>query len=237
MIVDSATSVRRPLVLAAVSALLPLGTVLADARADLDSLGAPLATPTLSFTLDEPPTASKTAPAESEPSRALGYGLAGSRWWTVGGAYANDFDNANDFNLHVAFSQFLADELEFAVEAAGWYFDQPGKNTAGISGSMVFRWHFLHAEDYDWTLFGDAGIGLLGGFDEVPDGGTSFNFLPRLGFGLTKALAPGVDGESRGARLMVGLRWHHISNARINGDSDNPARDALMGYIAVTFPF
>lgn len=167
----------------------------------------------------------------AEGRRSTRYGEAGSRWWTVGALHANDFDKANDFNLHGAFSQFLADDFEFAIEAAGWYFDQPGTNTGGVSGSMIFRWHFWHADDYDWSVFGDAGIGLLAAFDDVPDGGTSFNFVPRVGGGFTKAI--GEDG----ARLMVGVRWHHISNARIFGNDRNPARDALAGYVAITFPF
>lgn len=175
--------------------------------------------------------AEKAAATPPEHSRPTRYGEAGSRWWTVGALYANDFDKDNDFNLHGAFSQFLADDFEFAIEAAGWCFDQPGTDTGGVSGSMIFRWHFLHADDYDWSVFADAGIGLLGAFDDVPDGGTSFNFLPRLGGGFTKAL------DNQGTRLMVGVRWHHISNARIFGNDRNPARDSLAGYIAVTFPF
>lgn len=211
------------------------------------SLSEPLVAPTLALRLDDAlareaaaqahPDARPAAHADRADDRAKGYGLAGSRWWTVGGAYANDFNSNNDFNVHAAFSQFIADELEFAVEAAGWYFNQAGQDTGGLSGSMVFRWHFLHADDWDWSVFGDAGIGLLGAFDEVPDGGTNFNFLPRAGLGFTKALDPSVSGESRGARLMVGVRYHHISNARIAGDSRNPARDAVMAYAAVVFPF
>lgn len=199
----------------------------------------PLTISGLSLNLDEAVAreARGPEPSKSDDGRARGYGLAGSRWWTVGGAYANDFKDANDFNVHGAFSQFLADELEFAVEAAAWYFDQPGQDTGGLSGSMVFRWHFAHADDWDWSVFADAGIGLLGAFDEVPDGGTGFDFLPRLGAGFTKALGPSVDGESRGPRLMVGVRWHHISNGRISGDARNPSRDGLMGYAAVVFAF
>jgi hypothetical protein len=102
---------------------------------------------------------------------------------------------------------------------------------------MVFRWHFLHAEDYNWSIFGDAGIGILAGFDEVPDGGTGFNYLPRIGAGFTKAFNDSIDGESRGARWMVGVRYHHISNGRISGDSRNPARDAVCIYAGITFPF
>jgi hypothetical protein len=187
---------------------------------------------------DTPPSAvpAQTAPAGT-PERARGYGQSGSRWWTVGALAANNFHDATDFNVHLAFSQFIADDLEFAVEAAGWYFHQTGDDTGGVSGSMVFRWHFLHAEDYKWSVFGDAGIGILGAFDNVPEGGTGFDFLPRIGGGFTYALDDSVQGESRGSRLMVGVRYHHISNGRISGDTSNPARDAIAVYAALVFPF
>jgi hypothetical protein len=71
----------------------------------------------------------------------------------------------------------------------------------------------------------------------VPDGGTGFDFLPRVGIGFTKAFSDSVDGESRGPRWMVGVRYHHISNGRIASDSRNPARDAVCVYAAITFPF
>lgn len=164
------------------------------------------------------------------------YGTAGSKAWTIGGLYANNFNEASDINLHVAWSNFLADELEFAVEAAGWYFNQPGKDTGGVSGSMVFRWHFAHADDFAWSVFADGGIGILGAFDETPEGGTEFNFLPRVGLGATFRLSD-EDAAGQAPRLMIGARWHHISNARIRGDSDNPARDSLAGYVGIVLPF
>ncbi len=173
----------------------------------------------------------------ADTGRSPAYGRAGSRWWTIGAAVANNFEGDTDTNLHVAFSTFLADDIEFAVEGAGWYFHQTGDDTGGVSGSMVLRWHFLHADDYNWSVFGDAGIGVLFSFDEVPDGGTGFNFLPRIGAGFTKALNDSIDGESRGARFMVGVRYHHISNGRISGDSRNPARDSVCVYAGITFPF
>lgn len=161
------------------------------------------------------------------------YGHAGAQALTFGGLYANNFQDANDFNLHIAYSNFLADDLEFAVELGGWFFNQPGEDTGGISGSMVFRWHFWHADDYDWSVFADVGIGLLGAFDNVPEGGTSFDFLPRAGVGFTKAL----DDSAYAPRLMLGVRWHHISNARIEGNENNPARDSIAVYAAIVFPF
>lgn len=192
----------------------------------------------LDLDLYAPPVQS---PPEPQPESSAGsgdrsraFGRAGSRWWSIGTGYASDFGDDSDINIHGIFSQFIADELEFGVEAAAWYFDQDVQDTGGVSGSMIFRWHFAHDEDFTWSVFGDVGIGLLAGFDEVPAGGTEFNFLPRIGAGYTRAL-DSTDPSS--ARLTLGVRWHHISNARIEGEERNPARDSLMGYIEIQFPF
>ena len=76
---------------------------------------------------------------------------------------------------------------------------------------------------------------VLGSFlftgDDVPPDGTSINFTPRAGMGVTRAL------DDSGTRLMVGVRWAHISNARIEGDGENPSRDSVMGYVGVIWPF
>jgi hypothetical protein len=96
---------------------------------------------------------------------------------------------------------------------------------------MVFRWHLLHDDHFNWTIFGDVGIGLLFSFDDVPTGGTSFGFTPRAGAGFTHRLG---DGETR---LQVGFRYHHISNGRFQGDAQNPSRDSIMLYAGVIFPF
>lgn len=235
------------------AALASAAPALADQRLSLD-LGE-------AFASIQPPAASASEPAPAlEPDiaapadttdpvsldgRERRFGRAGSRWWSIGPGIATNFNDDTDLNLHGIYSTFLADSLEFGVEAAGWYFNQEGQDTGGVSGSMIFRWHFYHwdegfkwgggdkSESYRNTLFFDIGIGLLAAFDDVPDEGTSLNFLPRAGFGYTHAL---TDDEA-GARLTLGLRWHHISNARIEGDESNPARDGLMFYAEIQFPF
>lgn len=180
---------------------------------------------------------SNAGTSANESDRPVAYGVAGSTWLRFGALYASDFSNDNDLNLHVAWSRFLVDDVEFVLEAAGWYFNQEGQDTGGVSGSFLFRWHFWHAEDHRWTVFADVGIGLLAGFDEVPDTGTGFNFLPRAGVGFTRAFNESIDGESRGPRWEIGLRWHHISNGRISGDERNPARDSLAVYAGISIPF
>lgn len=232
---------------ATASAILFTAFLGAPALAD-DALPAPsmegvsfkLNAPAVELSLQPEPEASAPdhpaqAGAETDPDaapRKYRYGDAGSTWLTFGGGAAFSFEGSDrDYNAFAAYSIFLADSLEFSVELGGWYFDQEGPDTGGINGSMIFRWHFWMSESRDWTVYGDVGIGLLGAFDEVPDEGTSFNFTPRAGGGFTHAL------DDEGDRLMVGIRWHHISNGRINSDASNPSRDSIMFYAGIILPF
>ena len=188
-------------------------------------------------------TATKPASdAEASSERSTAYGQSGSRWWTITLSGASNFDDINTASISGAWSQFIADDFEFAIEASLWYLNQDkndngdGVDTGGVSGSFLLRWHFVHGDDYSWSVFADAGIGLLGTFSNFPEGGTGFNFIPRLGMGATFDL-DSEDGADHGARLMVGLRWQHISNGRIEGDNDNPAFDGLCAYAALVIPF
>jgi len=188
------------------------------------------ALPSGRFAYPEPP-ATETSDLErsSHEKSAAQFGDAGSCWWAVGGNASWAPNGSTDTGPYFAFSYFMARDVEFAGEADLWYFNQPGDNAGGLSASMVFRWHFVNTGA--WTVYIDAGIGVLGATDEVPDGGTSFDFMPRAGGGFTTRLT------DDGMRLQVGLRWHHISNARIFGDSNNPGRDQPLVYVGLIFPF
>jgi len=178
------------------------------------------------------PPADETEPAKPDsPARpeVMRFGVAGSRWWTIGAGIADDFDESTDFNLFGAYSYFLETDIEFASELGLWYFDQEVQAAAGVNLTAVFRWHFINTQD--WTVYTDAGIGIVVSTEEVPSGGTEFNFTPRAGVGFTKELT------QSGVRLQVGLRWAHISNGRIKGNEDNPARDSAMIYFGVIIPF
>lgn len=166
---------------------------------------------------------------EPTPPPPARFGDAGSRWWTVGAGFANDLHESTDINLHGAYGYFLIEHVEFSLELAAWHFEQRGDDALGINPAMLFRWHFVNEDP--WSVFVDAGIGLLFTNDNVPEGGTSADFTPRVGIGATRRITPG------GARLQAGLRWHHLSNARILGDLTNPSRDGLLLYAGVQWPF
>ncbi|MBS0196098.1 MAG: acyloxyacyl hydrolase [Planctomycetes bacterium] len=197
----------------------------ADELPILDTSGAHLDDP------PPPPDATAGAASAQEAQASAGqmrYGASGSKWWTVGGGAGTEFDGV-DANVFGSFNYFIVDDVEIDAELGGWYFVQDGTDAAGINPAINFRWHFVNTGD--WTVFADIGIGVLFATDDVPEGGTSFDFTPRAGMGFTRAL------DDHGTRLLVGARWQHFSNARIFGDDDNPGRDDIMLYLGVVFPF
>lgn len=161
--------------------------------------------------------------------RPIPFGHQGARRFTLSTGAASDGTGGSDFQpIAVAFSSFVDDDVEVLAELGTWYFDQDGDQAAGLSMTVGARWHALNRPT--WSLFVDAGIGVLAATDNVPEDGTSFDFLPRLGGGATFEIG------NTGTRAIIGLRWHHISNARIFGDVSNPSRNAPMVYFGVSFP-
>lgn len=179
-------------------------------------------------------TAGAPSPDPAAPAPESIEFLKPGRWWggVIGGYARGITDDSNDFNAAFTLSTFLIERLELVMEFGGWFFNQPGDDAAGVNWNLIFRFHLLtFGERKDWTLFGEGGAGLLVTTDVVPAGGTGFNFTPRAGVGFTHQLG---DSDNR---LVFGVRWHHISNARINGDDRNPGRDGINVYAGIEFPF
>ncbi|NUQ67086.1 MAG: acyloxyacyl hydrolase [Phycisphaerales bacterium] len=179
----------------------------------------------------QPPAETAPAPSATLESRPamVRFGTEGTRWWTIGAGAGKDLHDALDVNVHAAFSTFIAQDWEWAIEGALWNIALDGNDAQAINATMIFRWHFHNAEK--WSAYVDGGIGLLFSTDDVPNDGTSLNFTPRVGLGVTRQIT------DAGTRLQAGVRWHHISNARITGDDNNPSRDGLMLYAGVMIPF
>jgi hypothetical protein len=142
-----------------------------------------------------------------------------------GGVHVKTSDNA--FGLAgVGFERFVAEGLSLNFEFNGMYVSQEGDDAWGANVNLLLRWHFI-CED-TWSAYLDGGAGLLGTTDDVPDNGSSFNFTPQAGAGLTFDIG-------KNNRLMTGVRWQHISNANLY--EDNPGRDSVMVYIGISMPF
>ena len=88
--------------------------------------------------------------------------------------------------------------------------------------SSIIRWR-AH-RDGRVTTFLEIGPGVSYSTDEVPYGGTRFNFILQAGGGMTYRVVPRVN-------LIGGLRWFHVSNNGLNGRSKNPDIQALGMYL------
>jgi hypothetical protein len=170
------------------------------------------------------------------------FGEKDSWRWYLSGGYGWEFEATHDefaiFGGGVSY--FMADNLSLNFELNGLYWDQetesgyPDSHDAwGVNFNLLVRWHFLARET--WSLYTDGGAGVMGTTERVPgpdsdepDGGTYFNFTPQAGIGASFEVAPDT-------RLLAGVRWHHVSNARTWGN--NPGRDSLLIYAMVSIPF
>ena len=156
------------------------------------------------------------------------FGAEGSTRWTITGGLGIDTGNTSntEYGLGVGIQWFLVDDFAFAPALNLWGFSQEGENAFGVGLDLMFQWHFVKGES--WSVYGDFGCGLLGTNHNVPSGGSQFNFTPQAGLGVTFDV--GQD-----CRWLVGVRWHHISNASLY--QNNPGRDSVLVYTGLSLPF
>ena len=159
-----------------------------------------------------------------------GFGTKGQEHWYIQGAFATTLDRQESdprrFGLvGVGISKFLFDSHSINLELNTIYFSQPGDDALGLNLALLMRWHFVRKSN--WSLYIDGGAGVMGTTSDVPEAGASFNFTPQVGAGTTIKL-------NNRQRLMLGLRWHHISHADLFGA--NPGRDSIMGYVGLKLP-
>jgi opacity protein-like surface antigen len=164
----------------------------------------------------------------AEIAAPLPYARKGSRRWdlhTVGGVDLSD-SNEKIFMLGAGVEYFVADRLSFDLYLDLLYANQDIQDAVGVRAGFGMTWHVLERDR--WTAFVDIGIGLAFTDENIPPGGSSTNFTPRVGAGITTALA-------RDDRLRLGVRWYHMSNG--NAFRSNPGRDTVVGYAGISIPF
>ncbi len=160
--------------------------------------------------------------------------VAGS--WTMQAYGSATFgDNSGELYLaHVGFGYHLWDNISFNAEVVGGGFnaeDEAGQSGGGSAAGgldLLMRYHFYRGDG--WSLYGDAGSGLIHGSIRFPANGTQLNFTPQAGIGSL------IDLDDN-MYMMVGARWHHVSNARMKGIDQNPGYDGAMIYAGLMFRF
>lgn len=167
--------------------------------------------------------------AKTEKNSESVFGQKGQGYWYIQGSGATTLDSNEAFPrsfglVGAGLSHFLFNGHSINLELNSLYFSQPDDDALGLNLNLLMRWHFIRQSN--WSLFVDGGAGILGTTSDVPSTGASFNFTPQVGGGATIKLS-----EKR--RLMLGLRWHHISHADLLGN--NPGRDSIQGLVGIRF--
>lgn len=167
---------------------------------------------------------------ETEQKPAIIFGTKGQKHWYIQGAAATTLDNNESSPSRFALagaglSKFLFTGHSINLELNTIYFNQPNDDALGLNLALLMRWHFIRQQN--WSLFIDGGAGVMGTTNDVPSKGASFNFTPQVGGGASIKL-------NHERRLLLGLRWHHISHADLFGS--NPGRDSIFGYVGFKLP-
>lgn len=155
------------------------------------------------------------------------FGSSGQTHLTVTGFTTIFSIDSTDVALGLAWSRFLADDFEWIIDGRVLHTNQPSDNVVAANLRMLFRYHAINRDT--WSAFADIGIGVMLSPDDIPADGTNLNFTPTVGVGATWQL-PGST-----ARLVGGVRWHHISNARIDDNLLNPSRDDLSLFLGLSW--
>ena len=120
---------------------------------------------------------------------------------------------------------FFSDGMSVNAEARAYGVSQDDVSDAALFElDLLFRHHFLRRDN--WTLFFDVSAGVSQATRAVPGGGTHFNFIEETGLGATYRLGDGVH-------LIGGVRYWHLSNAKIHGEDKNPGLNGYGAYVGL----
>lgn len=155
------------------------------------------------------------------------FGDKGQTRWFLQAAAATEGDGESFGLFGGGASYFFAKGHSISLALNGMAFDLPDQDPVGINLDLLVRSHWIRGDN--WSLYIDGGAGILVSTSRVPNGGSSFNFTPQGGVGASINV-----NREKDQRLLLGVRWHHISNA--NTFEANPGLDTYMGYVGMTFP-
>ncbi|MBI4524099.1 MAG: acyloxyacyl hydrolase [Deltaproteobacteria bacterium] len=167
------------------------------------------------------PGTAQTAPEENRSF------AAGTRNITIYPSAAAGKSGRKIYAGHVGLGYYVIDNLSINLEGVGYGIDQDN-DTGAVGLDLLPRWHYMRAAD--WSLYLDGGAGIIYSNNRLGESGTHFNFTLQGGLGVTYHLTGNLIP-------ITGLRWFHISNARIQGKDRNVGFDSPMFYLGLMKPF
>jgi hypothetical protein len=123
---------------------------------------------------------------------------------------------------------YFFDNVSFGLRLSGYLIDQPNDDGTAGSFDVHGRIHLLKIDRF--TLYFDGGGSRAWSNTAVPEGGTTYNYIGRVGGGVTYHLFDNMH-------LMGGARYFHLSNGDVHGRINNPSFDGIESYIGVMLTF
>jgi len=149
-------------------------------------------------------------------------------------------DLAGSYITHIRFSEdyfttgsarlnyYVIKNLAFTFGVSGYLIDQPDNDATAASLDIGGRLHLLRIDRF--TLYFDGGGSRTWSNKAVPEFGTTYNYIGRVGGGVTYRLFDNVH-------FMAGARYFHQSNGDVHGRINNPSYDGIETYAGLIFTF
>jgi hypothetical protein len=146
------------------------------------------------------------------------------------GSYTRNFtgERAKMAGATIGIGYFVWDNVSLNAEFSGYHNDQDGPDSTISDLGILLRHHLFHRGRF--SFFADVGAGLSYADHPTPPGGTYFNFTEEVGLGASFQIRGNLH-------VIGGVRYFHLSNARIEGPDRNPSINATQGYVGLMLSF
>lgn len=153
----------------------------------------------------------------------------GSRYWSVTLGASRDPDLGRIYLTQFSVDHYIHDDLSIRA-GLNFGYARADRTDGGVQGGpeLGFRWHFISQERFSTFLDGSAAAIIHE--NPLTEDSLRFNFDLQAGFGATLHFTDDTH-------LQAGIRWHHLSNARIRGKSRNLGYDGPLLYGGVMWRF
>ena len=150
--------------------------------------------------------------------------------WTLTsyGAYAHNFDGERESigSATAGIGYYIFNNFALNGEIGYQYNGQSGPDANVSMLALLLRHHLFHAGRF--SFFIDFGVGVSYANQRTPTDGTYFNFIEKVGLGTTFQIKDNLN-------VLGGVRFFHMSNARIDGPERNPSINATQIYVGLLF--
>jgi hypothetical protein len=173
---------------------------------------------------DQPLLLAETAPSPREPFSRGSWALDFCGSYIAHIRYSEDYFTT----ASAGGSYYLFKNVALNLRLSGYAIDQPIDDGIGSSFDLMGRIHLLKIDRL--TVYFDGGGSRIWTNTAVPQGGTTYNWIGRVGGGATWNLYDNVH-------LMAGARYFHLSNGDEHGRINNPGYDGIETYVGVMITF